>query len=210
MFIVGLHDILNNICSSTTNYIKCIVQFHFTSFSPHQCLYTLLLHLGEVIYLYICGYMLEFCKAPKFGWVYSSTKRSWEIVFLAVVTGILHSFKLGLLFWLASIVIYPDTRCIVIWSIVARSLSLSKLFLFFLSKRRYFIFNELILLDVMITLTIWHNSFGSFFKFQKLSYFKGTAIYGFLRRAVCITVSQICWMKMQVFFFASSFAACIE
>ena len=79
-----------------------------------------------------------------------------------------------------------------------------------LSKPKYFIFNQLIHFDVIVTLTFWHNSFASFFRFQKLSYFKGRTMYGFLRGTICITVSHILGMKIEVVFFPCSIAACIE
>ena len=49
--------------------------------------------------------------------------------------------------------------------------------------------------DILTTL-------ASFFRFQKLSSFKGTTMYGFLQRAISITVSHMLGMKMEELFFA--------
>ena len=124
-----------------------------------------------------------------------------------------HCIKLGLLFSLASGVFYSDTYCIYLWLIVALFTKTAVLVccsFLSLSKRMYFIFNQLILFRVMVTFTFWHNSFVSFFRLQNLSYIKGTTVYGFLRYALCITVSHILGMKTDVLCFARSFATCIK
>jgi len=93
---------------------------------------------------------------------------------------------------------FPDIYRIKFW-LVYSSLSL---------KSCYFIFNQLILFNVMVTLTFWHDSFASFFRFPKLSYFKGTTMYGFLRCAIyvphtgdengstflCMVYCCMCWV----------------